>query len=518
MLHGLGRHGAALGLGLQKVLLDIPDAGASPEEGAALKMVIEAAVIQVDGAHGGLPVVGHEDFGMDKTRRVLVDPHPGGQQASVVGLGQSVGQALVRDAGKDEAYVYAPLGGEFQRRLHLLVQDQIGGHDVHIVPCPVQNVQIHPFAHPFPVQGTVGIGHDEARCPGAALRRRVQSLPALQPARLQVPHLQEHQREAAHRLAPQQHAAVLPVAEAAHLVDILIRQVHAAGEGHLPVDHQDLPVVPVVVVGGHKGHHRREGLGPDAQLFQAPGIVPGQGEELVGAVIEHPHVHPRGGLAGQDLQDPAPHLPFRNHEKLQKDEVLRLFQLLQQGREQFVPQGIVAHLGLFTHREAAGTVHIAGDALHLRRLVGEAHQSIHRLGQAVPGLAGDGGIAIPQDPVADLALGVDVEKPAEDRQQQDHQQPGELGVGLPPAVDEEEAHGPGEDQRKGIVMGHEVLQIAEALDQQQDLQQQKKRDHACPAEHRPPQAPTALFQQTQPPGIRFQTDLVLHAFLRFLPP
>ena len=58
------------------------------------------------------------------------------------------------------------------------------------------------------------------------------------------------------------------VAEAAAAVDVLVRQVHAAGVGYLAVDDQDLAVVAVVVVGGDHRSDRREHLAGDAQLFQ----------------------------------------------------------------------------------------------------------------------------------------------------------------------------------------------------------------------------------------------------------
>ena len=47
--------------------------------------------------------------------------------------------------------------------------------------------------------------------------------------------------------------SILPLAELFQFIDILICKIHAACKSRLSVDHHDLAVIPVIVVGGNKG-------------------------------------------------------------------------------------------------------------------------------------------------------------------------------------------------------------------------------------------------------------------------
>ena len=189
-----------------------------------------------------------------------------------MGFRQGIGGLFIRDARQDQLHIHSTLGSEFQSRLHLIIQNEVGRHDMYIVFGPVENVHIDALPHLIIVQWTIAVGHHIAL---RLHRRRGQQ--RLVPAGFllrQVPHLQEHQGKALHRLSPQEDGGILPVAEALLAVDVLIRQIYAAGEGHLAVDDQDFPVIPVVIVGGEEGLDGGKGLAADAQLLQPPGIVP----------------------------------------------------------------------------------------------------------------------------------------------------------------------------------------------------------------------------------------------------
>ena len=60
-------------------------------------MVVQAAVVQIDGAHHRLPAVADKHLGMDKARGVLAYPDAGVQQRGVMG------QVPPGDAGKRPA-------------------------------------------------------------------------------------------------------------------------------------------------------------------------------------------------------------------------------------------------------------------------------------------------------------------------------------------------------------------------------------------------------------------------------
>ena len=104
-----------------EVRFDLCNTRRPVEVGGAFKVVVETAVIQVDGPHNRLPAVADKDLRVDKAGGVLVNLHPGFQQRGVVGLCQGVGRGLVRHAGQNQPYLHPALCREFQRRLHLPV-------------------------------------------------------------------------------------------------------------------------------------------------------------------------------------------------------------------------------------------------------------------------------------------------------------------------------------------------------------------------------------------------------------
>ncbi len=59
--------------------------------------------------------------------------------------------------------------------------------------------------------------------------------------------------KALHRLSRRRMAVSFQWPKRSLAVDVLIRQIYAAGEGHLAIDDQDFPVIPVVIVGGEEG-------------------------------------------------------------------------------------------------------------------------------------------------------------------------------------------------------------------------------------------------------------------------
>ena len=149
--------------------------------------MVQAPVIQIDGTNHRLHVVADEDLGVDKARRILVQLYPCRRQVLIVGFRQRIGRLFIRDARQDQLHIHPTLGSEFQSRLHLVVQNEIGCHDMHVVLGPVENVHIDALPHLIIVQWTVAVGHHIAL---RLHRRRGQQ--GLIPARLlfrQIPHL-----------------------------------------------------------------------------------------------------------------------------------------------------------------------------------------------------------------------------------------------------------------------------------------------------------------------------------------
>ena len=235
-------------------------------------MMTQASVVEVDRADDGGIVVADEDLRMHKARRIFVDAHARPHQRRIIRLRQRIRRGLVRHARQDQPHVHAALGGIDQRVFQLAVQNQIRRHDVDVFLRAAEDVNVHALAELILVQRTIPIGDDEARR-ADRLFRRIEIGIIHRPALLDVPHLQKHQREAAHSVAVQHHRGILPMAELADSVDVLIRQIHAAAEGRMAVDHQDFAVVAVVIVGREEGRQRRERLAADAERPQPGGII-----------------------------------------------------------------------------------------------------------------------------------------------------------------------------------------------------------------------------------------------------
>ena len=83
----------------RKILFDLGHRPRFIHPHGALKVEIEAAVIQVDGADDGDFVVGHKGLGVVKALGILVYLDAGGNQFPVIGAGGRVYQLFCRPGG-----------------------------------------------------------------------------------------------------------------------------------------------------------------------------------------------------------------------------------------------------------------------------------------------------------------------------------------------------------------------------------------------------------------------------------
>ena len=125
-------------------------------------MQVKAAEIQVNGAHHSLFVVADKNLGVDKARRVFVNFHAGSCELRIKGSGQHVGILFIRNMRHNKLYVNPAFGGIAQGIDHLVVQNQIGRHNMNVAPGLVQYIQINTLSHLLPVHRAVPIGQDEA--------------------------------------------------------------------------------------------------------------------------------------------------------------------------------------------------------------------------------------------------------------------------------------------------------------------------------------------------------------------
>ncbi len=294
-----------------------------------------------------------------------------------MGLGQRIGNPFVRNPRQDQRHLHASLRRKLERRLHLPVQDQIRCHDMYVLKRPVQHIHIHPLPHLILVQRPVAVGNHipfgipYLQC-GIGQKRLKLSLSAVH-----HPHLQKHQGKALHRLPFQHDCSILPVPEFHLLVDIFVRQIDPAVKSCMPVDHEYLPMVTVIIVRGDKRRDRRKGSALDPQPAQTFRIVMGQQRKLAGAVIHHAHIHALCRFPRQDLKHPAPHQSLPHNKVLHKDKMLRRFQFPQHCIKLVLTQREVCDCSLIIYRMAAASANIMGQRRHAAVLLLQTRR--HRL-------------------------------------------------------------------------------------------------------------------------------------------
>lgn len=76
------------------IRLHIVDTGRLIKIRSALKMMVQAAVIQIDGSDNAFSVITDEHLRVNKARGIFIQLYAGIQQSSVMGLGQRIGKAV----------------------------------------------------------------------------------------------------------------------------------------------------------------------------------------------------------------------------------------------------------------------------------------------------------------------------------------------------------------------------------------------------------------------------------------
>ena len=148
----------------------------------------------------------------------------------------------------DDDHLNTTLRRTDQCSKHLIIQDQIRGHDMHIFFCMVQNMEIYFFSYIFMIKRAVCIWNHISQffiqC--ILFLGQIFSI-RLHAAHIHIPHLQEYHRQALDSITSQQYRRILPVSEPFLLIDILISKIHASYISHLSIDHADLSVITVVL-------------------------------------------------------------------------------------------------------------------------------------------------------------------------------------------------------------------------------------------------------------------------------
>ena len=147
-----------------------------------------------------------------------------------------------------------------------------------------------------------------------------------------VPDAEEHHHHRPDGLAFYQNAAVLPVAEALDLVDVFIREVHAARKSHLSVDEHELAVVAVIEPAGEDRDERVKDVRLNAHLAQLLAVAHRKARDAAEVIVQNANVYTLHRLAVQNLQNGIPHLAVIDDKKFEENIVLRFFELFEHPR------------------------------------------------------------------------------------------------------------------------------------------------------------------------------------------
>ena len=93
-------------------------------------------------------------------------------------------------------------------------------------------------------------------------------------------------------------------------IDILVREVHAAGVGSMSIDHKDLSVITVILACRDRRADRIKDPAADSLCLQLLRVVVGQVGKGVHAIIEDSYLNALSRLLFKDLQDRIPQDSF----------------------------------------------------------------------------------------------------------------------------------------------------------------------------------------------------------------
>ena len=237
----------------------------------------------------------------------------------------------------------------------------------------------------------------------------------------------------------------------------------------MSVDHQNFPVIPVVVVRGDKRGQRGEHFAFDSKRPETPGIIVGQKGKLTGSVIHHSHINACRRLIRKDFQHPSPHETLVHYKVLHKNKVFRRLELPKHFLKLIFPKRKISHQCFVVHRMASASLHIVGQSRSSFVFPGKPFIYLGRLGNTSLCFLYDLIHAYLERPVPDIALRVDKQKHAEHGQEHDHDQPRYFCRWVNPAVQKINHHPHGEQYGTTEYMGQKFLKPDKNTKQDQNL-------------------------------------------------
>ncbi len=153
------------------------------------------------------------------------------------------------------------------------------------------------------------------------------------------------------------------------MVDILVCKIDATAESSFSVDHHDLAVVTIIVMGRQKRFDRGEHSCLDTKIAKQLRIVRWKFGEFAGSVIQYTHINSFCCFSGKHIKDTSPHITFLYDEILKENKLFCLFKFLQHDRKGIFTHGIIVHKRAVTDRICSAMVHITVQIIRTVQIV-----------------------------------------------------------------------------------------------------------------------------------------------------
>ena len=290
---------------------------------------------------------------MTEPRCPFVDPHAVFDQFVIKRPGDTVDQFFVRNARRDDPYIYASFCGKSHCMCHLIGNDQIWCHKPAVFFCLVHHADVNFFSHLFAIQWAVRIWLNKSSL--LCFIRIFQQ----KPGKIRVililvvnciPHLKESHCQRTHRIALQTDARILPLSVRVCQIEIFIRKVISACKSDFAVDHGDLSVITVVQKQIQTWHKRIKYTTADSDCFHLFGKVCINKTNRAHIVIEYPDLHTCLYTVFQHLLNPVPGLGILNCMVFHKDKLLRFGQILKLCFQSLCRLIKIGHICILIHR------------------------------------------------------------------------------------------------------------------------------------------------------------------------
>ena len=141
-------------------------------------------------------------------------------------------------------------------------------------------------------------------------------------------------------------------------VDVLVRQIHTAGECRVAINHCNLTMITVILIGRKHRAHRREHFTADSIFFQLFRVSVGHQRQAAHAIIHKTYLHTRGRFLLQNFQNAVPHLALFHDKIFHENVAFRFLQFLQKYRIHIIAQREILRAGILPDGVSAILIHI----------------------------------------------------------------------------------------------------------------------------------------------------------------